>query len=90
MMESEVSPEESFLREMARTSEVDEWRGTNQEFYKLYADWCRVYDIKAKSAVGFGRDITPFILKGWVGKWSGHGFYGKCIDFNKIRNSFDG
>lgn len=87
MMESEVSPEESFLREIARTSEVDEWRGTNQEFYKLYSDWCRVYDIKAKSAVGFGRDITPFILKGWIRAHKSNGNLYRIINIKNIKDT---
>lgn len=90
MLESEIAPEEAFLREMARGSVTDEWRGTNQKFYKLYADWCRLYDFEAKTAVAFGRDITPFILKGWIGKWGGHSFYGKSINYKKIRDSSAG
>jgi hypothetical protein len=35
MLESEIAPEEAFLREMARGSVADEWRGTNQKFYKM-------------------------------------------------------
>jgi hypothetical protein len=87
MMEGEVPGEESFLRDTARDMSGAEWRGTNQEFYKLYVNWCRVYDIKPKSAVGFGRDITPYILKGWIEKWGSNGFYGKLLNFNKIKNS---
>ena len=43
--------------------------------------------IKVKSAVGFGRDVTPFILKGWIGKWGSNGLYGKKIDYKIIRAS---
>ena len=87
MLETEIAPEESFLRDMARDLSGSEWRGTNQEFYKLYAEWCSAYDIKPKSAVGFGRDIVPYILKGWIEKWGSHGLYGKSINFEKIRDS---
>jgi hypothetical protein len=85
MLDGERSPEEMFLREMAGEMVGDEWRGTNQEFYRLYVDWCRRYEIRPKSAVGFGRDMTPYVLKGWVGKWGSHGNYGKQMDLGKIR-----
>lgn len=87
MMESEISPEESFLRDIARESKEDEWRGTNQEFYKLYADWCRLYEMKAKSAIGFGRDISPFILKGFIMNSKNSGVHNKIANLKLIRES---
>ena len=87
MAESEIALEEAFLRAMARDSTGAEWRGTNQEFYKLYADWCRLYEIKAKSSVEFGRDIAPFILKGWIGSYKSHGAHGRILHINVIKES---
>ena len=66
---------------------TDEWRGTNQEFYKLYADWCRAYDIRAKSAVGFGRDVAPFILKGWIGTYKSNGIFYRNINIKVIKDT---
>jgi hypothetical protein len=63
----------------------DEWRGTNQEFYQLYADWCKKYEMRPRTAVGFGREMTPYMLRGWIGKWGSHGAYGKFIDLKAIR-----
>ena len=88
MLESEIAPEEAFLHEIAHESATDEWRGTNQEFYKLYADWCRKYDINAKSAVAFGRDITPFILKGWIGSYKSNGVFYRIINMKNIKDTF--
>ncbi len=51
MMEAEQSVEEMFLHEIALRLPGDEWKGSNAEFYKLYADWCREYEIRPKTAV---------------------------------------
>jgi hypothetical protein len=87
MMEAEQPIEEIFLKEIAGELEGDEWRGTNQAFYQLYVEWCRRFDIRPKSAVGFGREMTPYVLKGWVGKWGSNGSYGKTINLKIIRES---
>ena len=83
MMENERSVEETFLMEIASGLEGD-WRGTNQEFYKLYSDWCRKYDIRPKSAVGLGRELTPFIVKGWMGTYKTNGVHGRIIFVKRI------
>jgi len=90
MLDAERSSEESFLMETAGDLSGAEWIGTNQEFYRLYSDWCRKYEMRPKSAVSFGRDLTPFVLKGWVGKWGSHGSYGKSINLHIIRSSVNG
>ncbi len=85
MLESERPVEELFLTEIAGELEGDEWRGTNQEFYQLYANWCRRYDIRPRTAVSFGREMTPYLLKEWLGRWGSNGAYGKLIYLKKIR-----
>lgn len=85
MMEAERPVEESFLVETATKVEGNEWRGTNQEFYRLYADWCKDYEIKPLSAVGFGRAMTPYILKGWLSDGRNSAVRTKSINLYKIR-----
>lgn len=85
MLDAERTPEESFLLETAADLSGAEWTGTNQEFYRLYSDWCRKYEMRPKSAVGFGRDLTPFVMRGWVEKWGSHGSYGKRVNLEHIR-----
>ena len=85
MLDAERTPEESFLIETAADLSGAEWTGTNQEFYRLYSDWCRKYEMRPKSAVGFGRDLTPFVMRGWVEKWGSNGAYGKRVNLEKIR-----
>jgi hypothetical protein len=85
MLDAERPAEEMFLKEIAEALTGDEWRGTNQEFYQLYADWCKKYEMRPRTAVAFGREMTPYILKGWVGKWGSNGIYGKFIDIHKIK-----
>ena len=85
MLDAERSVEEMFLTEISGELTGDEWRGTNQEFYQLYADWCKRYEMRPRTAVAFGREMTPFMLKGWIGKWGSNGAYGKFIDLKKIR-----
>jgi hypothetical protein len=83
MMEAERPVEEMFLNEIVTDLEGDEWRGTNQAFYQLYVEWCRKFDIRPKTAVSFGREMTPYILKGWVGAYKNNSIHGKII-YNKI------
>jgi hypothetical protein len=85
MLDAERPAEEMFLQEIAGELTGDEWRGTNQEFYQLYADWCKKYEMRPRTAVGFGREMTPYMLKGWIGKWGSNGAYGKFIDLKMIR-----
>ena len=89
MMENERSSEEMFLCEMAQKYEGPMWSGNNQDLYRLYVDWCRLYEIRPKSQVVFGREMTPFILRGWIGKWGSNGIYGKSINISKIRMDID-
>jgi hypothetical protein len=63
----------------------DEWKGSNAEFYKLYADWCREYEIHPKTAVAFGREMTPFVMKKWVEQYKSHGTHGKTIKMKTIK-----
>ena len=83
MLENERSVEETFLLETSSGFDED-WRGTNQEFYKLYSDWCKKYEIRPKSAVGLGRELTPFILKGWLGSYKTNGVHGRIIFVKRI------
>jgi hypothetical protein len=85
MMDAERPVEEMFLREIAGTLEGDEWSGTNQEFYRIYVEWCRKYDIRPKSAIGLGRDLTPYVMKKWLHSYKNDIVLGKKIDLNKIR-----
>jgi hypothetical protein len=85
MLENERPVEEMFLSEIVGELEGDEWRGTNQEFYRMYVDWCRRYDIRPKSAVSFGREMTPFVLRGWVGTYKTNGIRGRTINIRAIR-----
>ena len=85
MLDAERPAEEMFLKEIAGELVGDEWRGTNQEFYQLYADWCKKYEMRPRTAVGFGREMTPYMLRGWIGKWGTNGSYGKFIDLKMIR-----
>jgi hypothetical protein len=39
---------------------------------KLYAEWCKRYDIRPRTAISFGREMTPYMLKGWVDVWQNH------------------
>jgi hypothetical protein len=87
MMEAERPVEEMFLREVAGDLEGDEWCGTNQEFYRLYIEWCRKYDIRSKSAVGLGRDLTPYVMKGWLCSYKNDALLGKKVHLNKIKSS---
>ena len=43
--------------------------------------------MRPKSAVSFGRDLTPFVLKGWVSKWGSNGSYGKQVNMALIRST---
>lgn len=79
MLEAERPVEEMFLTEIAGALEGNEWRGTNQEFYQLYADWCKRYDMRPKTAVAFGRELAPYILKGWIGNFKSNGVSGKRL-----------
>jgi hypothetical protein len=54
---------------------------------QLYADWCKRYDIRPKTAVAFGRDLAPYILKEWVGTCRIGSAWGKCIYLRKVRES---
>jgi phage/plasmid-associated DNA primase len=85
MMDAERSAEEMFLTEIASELAGDEWRGTNQEFYALYSEWCKKYEMRPRTAVSFGREMTPFMVKGWISKWGSNGAYGKSINLVKIR-----
>lgn len=87
MMDAERSIEEMFLKEVAGELEGDEWRGTNQAFYQLYVEWCRRFDIRPKTAVSFGREMTPFMLKGWVGSYKNNSIHGKIIHNKIIKES---
>lgn len=86
MLDAERPTEEAFLVEMASQLEGDEWRGTNQSFYQLYSNWCNKYEIRPKSAIVFGRDLTPYILKGWVFNYKSHGLHGRGLDLKSIRS----
>jgi hypothetical protein len=83
MLENERSLEEKFLIEISSDMKED-WRGTSQEFYKLYSEWCRKYEIRPKSAVGLGRELSPFIFKGWLGNYKNHGIHGRIIFVKRI------
>jgi len=85
MLDAERTPEESFLIETAADLSGAEWTGTNQEFYRLYSDWCRKYEMRPKSAVGFGRDLTPFVMRGWVVSRKIGGIHGKVINLVAVR-----
>lgn len=88
MLENERSPEEMFLAELATDLEAEEeWNGSNASLYKLYAQWCRKYDMRPKSAIQFGRDLTSFIIKGWVKNYALRGLHGKTVLLKKIRDS---
>jgi hypothetical protein len=89
MMEAERPIEEMFLREIITDLEGDEWRGTNQAFYQLYVEWCRRFDIRPKTAVSFGREMTPYVLKGWVGTYKNNSIHGKIIYNKIIKDSHD-
>jgi hypothetical protein len=41
--------------------------------------------MRPKSAVSFGRDLTPFVLKGWVSSRKTSGIHGKFLDLSIIR-----
>lgn len=88
MIDNEKPAEESFLLDMAKNLNGDEWRGSRQEFYKLYVDWCDRFEMRPKSAVGFGREMTSFVIKQLVSNWGSHGNYGKIIHLNKIRDIY--
>jgi hypothetical protein len=87
MLENERSVEEMFLTEIAGELEGDEWRGTGQAFYQLYADWCRRFEIRPKTAITFGRDMTSFVLTGWVGTYKSNGIHGRIINIRTIKNA---
>jgi hypothetical protein len=87
MLDAERPVEEMFLMEIAGKLEGDEWRGTNQDFYQMYTDWCKCYEMRPRSAVAFGREMTPYMIKGWVDKWGSNGLYGKSLNLTKIRGS---
>jgi hypothetical protein len=87
MMDAERPVEEMFLRETASELEGDEWSGSNQEFYRIYVEWCRKYDIRPKSAIGLGRDLTPYVMKGWLCSYKNDTVLGKKVHLNKIKSS---
>lgn len=87
MLEAERPVEESFLRESAAEIEGDIWRGTNQEFYCLYAGWCKRYEIRPMSAVAFGRAMTPYVLKGWIANAKSNGEHQKLINAATIKGA---
>lgn len=87
MLDAERPAEEMFLQEIAGELTGDEWRGTNQEFYQLYADWCKKYEMRPRTAVGFGREMTPYMLKGWIGCYKSHGVHGRTMNIRIIKNT---
>ena len=87
MMDAERPVEEMFLRETANELEGDEWCGSAQEFYQMYVSWCRKYDIRPKSAIGLGRDMTPYMMKKWIDVYKSNGMHGRIINITKIKHA---
>jgi len=86
MLENERPPEEMFLTELAANFSGDsEWKGSNQELYRLYSQWCSRYEMRAKSAIVFGRLLTTYTIRGWIAKTAMDGIYGKVLFLDKIR-----
>lgn len=86
MLDAERPTEEAFLIEIVSQLEGDEWRGSCQAFYQLYSNWCNKYEIRPKSSISFGRDLTPYILKGWIFNYKSHGLHGRGLNLKSIRS----
>ena len=87
MIDAERPLEEAFLIEFAADSSDNEWRGSNQAFYQIYSHWCNKYEVRAKSAITFGRELTPYILRGWISNSKTNGIHGKIVNLGFIRSS---
>jgi hypothetical protein len=85
MIDAERPTEENFLIEMASQLDGDEWRGSCNTFYQLYANWCNKYDIRPKSTISFGRELTPYMLKGWIFNYKSNGIHGRGLNLSLIR-----
>jgi hypothetical protein len=41
--------------------------------------------MRPRTVISFGREMAPYMMKGWIEKWGSNGAYGKSIDLKKIR-----
>jgi hypothetical protein len=75
-----------FISELANDFvNMEEWKVTNQEFYKKYTAWCKNNELEPRSKIVLGRDLAPFFKKDLITKVKFHNDFGKLLFLKKIR-----